>query len=726
MRKRCLIMFTQTLRGGTAGRFLPLVVFLLAPSVSLPAAEMLFDFEDEAELKMWHDEGRATLGGGKSLELAERFVASGRFSLCFRTPKWKPGMAEWPAYEGRPAITDWSGYDRLVFCVTNATAFQQRLSLFVTDSKVPTRSGLKHRVVMAPFSFTPVVISLSQLAQRKVSRQDVRVMHFFTERPPGDMEVYLDRIMLLRPGEAEPAMPTAFIKDFAELQTANVQSLRQAVRDADRYIQEKAAPEALAWARSRLAGVDHQVTAFANQVKHSDAAILESRELNDRLQSEISRLKEAVDLWNAFEKVRPSWEVEANARTDVVVGFATSMEKVLPRAVSPAVRFSRDMTVSVARNEKESFQVVVLPCEREAKAVQLRPTDLKSTRGAIFAARNIAAAPVGYVETKSVPPYGSSHVGWWPDPILDFLPAADIAATDAQAFWIRVQAPKDQQPGRYIGKMEVVVEDAPVYAFELKVVVHPFAVPDRSPLPLAITFWPHDHPTAETRQQQEKWRKSADYPINAWRQQRRQWGDFLADYYITYDSLYSYAGWAPDFEILKRLDDRGQLGMFNLGYYGTLGESPAALEAWKKNTLNRIKNAYDRAETLGLLDHAYIYGCDEHPAERFPGVQRAADRLKQECPNVPVMTTTYDHSFGADSVIKSVDAFCPLTPRFDPRLAAQARGEGKQVWWYICCGPRHPHANMFVEYPAIEGRLLMGAQTAKYRPDGFLCYQISI
>jgi hypothetical protein len=33
---------------------------------------------------------------------------------------------------------------------------------------------------------------------------------------------------------------------------------------------------------------------------------------------------------------------------------------------------------------------------------------------------------------------------------------------------------------------------------------------------------------------------------------------------------------------------------------------------------------------------------------------------------------------------------------------------------------------MFVEYPAIEGRLLMGAMTSKYRPDGFLYYQISI
>jgi hypothetical protein len=77
-------------------------------------------------------------------------------------------------------------------------------------------------------------------------------------------------------------------------------------------------------------------------------------------------------------------------------------------------------------------------------------------------------------------------------------------------------------------------------------------------------------------------------------------------------------------------------------------------------------------------------------------------------------------------VLKSIDGFCPLTPSFNSDLAAQARAAGKQVWWYICCGPGHPYCNMFIEFPAIEARLLMGAQTVKYRPDGFLYYQISI
>ncbi len=84
------------------------------------------------------------------------------------------------------------------------------------------------------------------------------------------------------------------------------------------------------------------------------------------------------------------------------------------------------------------------------------------------------------------------------------------------------------------------------------------------------------------------------------------------------------------------------------------------------------------------------------------------------------LTTAHDPTYGLESGVDAVDAWCPRTSGYDPEWAQAARARGKQVWWYICVGPRHPYANWFVEYPAIETRLLMGAMAAKYRPDGFL------
>ena len=287
-----------------------------------------------------------------------------------------------------------------------------------------------------------------------------------------------------------------------------------------------------------------------------------------------------------------------------------------------------------------------------------------------------------------------------------------------------MRASRQQAPGLYRGKMELMVEGAPVFSFDLGVRVFSFTLPERSPLPLAITFAPGDNPLTETIAEQRRWRQSPDYPVNAWKQHKQRWGDFLADYYITYDSLYHHR--IPDYEILMRLRDQGRLDWFNLGYFAQAGTNAAEVEAWKAANLPRFREAYTKAKDLGLLPHAYIYGCDENKPELFSQVESAARILKAEFPGVLIMTTASDQSYGMESAIKSVDAFCPLTPSFDPEKAARARAAGKQVWWYICCAPHHPSANMFIECSAIEGRLLMGAMSAKYRPDGFLYYQISI
>jgi hypothetical protein len=410
--------------------------------------------------------------------------------------------------------------------------------------------------------------------------------------------------------------------------------------------------------------------------------------------------------------------------SNMLVGLATSTEKVLPRDAAFNIVPARPIELRLARNEKESIQVAVLPAAEALRKVSVKASDLKSADGAVFRREHVDCDVVGYVETKKRPPYDVPHVGWWPDPILNFLGPVDVAAGDVQTFWIRFRAPKDQAPGVYRGTLTVAAENAAPQTLAVTLHVYPFTLPDHSPLPLAITFGPHDSPLPETQKEQAAWSKSDQYPLNAWKKQKLRWADMLADYYISYDSLYHRE--MPDFEVLEHLHRQGRLGAFNLGYYSQVGPKPGDVEAWKAQHLPRLQKAYAKAKELGLVDHAYIYGCDEAPPDLFGQVQQAAAILKAEFPGVPITTTTYDHSYGMDSVIRAMDGFCPLTPRFDPDKAAKARAAGKAVWWYICCGPHHPYANMFIEYPAIEGRLLMGAMTVKQRPEAFLYYQISI
>jgi hypothetical protein len=138
-----------------------------------------------------------------------------------------------------------------------------------------------------------------------------------------------------------------------------------------------------------------------------------------------------------------------------------------------------------------------------------------------------------------------------------------------------------------------------------------------------------------------------------------------------------------------------------------------------------VADIYGQAKRHGIADKAYLYGFDERTREHFPMLQRIAAGLKKRFPELLLMTTSYDHSFGLESGVTDMGAWVPLTPRYDPVKAARVRQRGTQVWWYICCSPHHPYANWFIEYPAIETRLLMGAMAAKYRPDGFLYYAIT-
>ncbi len=693
------------------------------------AAVPLFDFESHEETSVWHDERAATLGKDKRLEQAQRFAASGNCALRFQTPAWRPeehgGQQRWPAFEGRPPLTDWSKFDRLVMEVVNTTPSEQKLALLVTDSKKPTRQGAQHSERLPPESHTRFIVPIrEQFAQKKVDARDIQVMHFYTEDPPVDLTVFIDRMLLLEPGQEVPPLPAEYLKQLVMLQAPAIEAVRKAIDAAGERVQASAAgaPEVARWASTAVAQFREELSRYQASQDQQERFVLDMPRQLARIRGESAALESLTALRVEFEKIRPTVQATPSAADDIAVGFVSSMEKVLPRAGSPSFQVRSRMELALARNEKEGFQTIVVPFGRSLKRVQVQVGDLRARDGTVLSGDHIAVAPVGYVETKAEPPYGSPHVGWWPDPILGFLTDVDVAEGDAQAFWVRVHAPKSQAAGVYQGQLKVVADGTPLLVFDLAVRVYGFEVPDASPLPLAITFAPHDHPTAQTQEKQAAWRQSEDYPINAWKKHKDQWADFLADYYLTYDSLYGYRNWEPDFAILKRLDDEGRLGRFNLGYYDKFSEKPAAAAEW----MAFLRPRYRKAKELGLLDHAYIYGCDENPADVFPQVERTAAMIKAEFPDVPVMTTTYDHSYGLDSGITSVDAWCPLTPRFDPAKAAKARARGKEVWWYICCGPRHPHANMFVEYPAIEGRLLMGAMTAKYRPDGFLYYQISI
>ena len=119
---------------------LPAALLARAAPFAGQAAATLFDFESEAEQAALPYRVR----GATTLDPVPEFATSGRTALRFATPAWKKGMPEWPSFTLKPAVTNWSDYDRFVLDLTNPAEERFLFALFVSDSKVPFREGLSH------------------------------------------------------------------------------------------------------------------------------------------------------------------------------------------------------------------------------------------------------------------------------------------------------------------------------------------------------------------------------------------------------------------------------------------------------------------------------------------------------------------------------------------------------------------------------------------------------
>ena len=660
----------------------------------------VFDFEDDAQIALW----RIRSNGQDTLERSPQFATSGESSMLFKTPAWKEGLEQWPAFEAKPPLADWAPYDRLVIDITNPNGESPFLSLFISDSKIPFRHGLRYSFRLPENGFQRYIIPLS--FPPGIDRRDIGILHFFSQRPSAPMSLHLDNIALLKKGETLADPGSTFVRQLAELTLAAAgppdrisAECRQALDAA------LTAPALLAHANAELLGIETRIASLRREMAAPDLTLARLAELRQELdllpRKAVRRMSEL--------RFRQAYSELGLPDSGMAIGFASSMVKILPRDMPFELSVSKTVEISLARNEKESFQVAVLPLADALAKVRVEVTDLKTDTGVWLGRDHIDCDVVGYVRTETHPPYTVPYVGWWPDPILDFLDPVDIAAGDLQTFWVRIRAPKTQASGVYRGTLTVAADGVEPVAFGLTVRVYSFAMPDCTPLPTAITFF-------------ERKKQMGGEPN--WQTMKLKYADFLADYYIDYDSLYRRD--APDFEVLTHLHEQGRLVAFNLGNVFNAGTQAEGFEQAIAKTVERLRPAYETAKKIGLLDHAYIYGFDERPKEQFGLLERSAQALRNAFPEVPLMTTSYDHSFGLESEVKTIDAWCPLTPKFDSDRAGRARAVGKWVWWYICCGPRNPYANWFVEYAAIESRLLMGAMTAKYRPDGFLYYSLTI
>ncbi len=404
-------------------------------------------------------------------------------------------------------------------------------------------------------------------------------------------------------------------------------------------------------------------------------------------------------------------------------------------------------TVALARGEAESFQVVM----------RSMAAGLSNLSWTVDAGSNDVISEaflVGYARPINMPREAPNKTGdWYPVPLLPTTHLATLAAGCSAPLWVDVRAAASATPGLQPERLTVSVsatqisDGAPVHVtLSVQLRVFNFTVPTRQSLP---NVWGNNEAIFRHRgNNTPTWRAGPQYGATGLTEALR----LMSESRISINDIYSVQtsgslvgnpppfdrddgpkpvlGW-PSFSnvsALAAMREASGTSFWNLGHLEPKTNSTAHLsfDSFAKDWLRMVGKAHKIASAAGFADQQLsLYMFDE--TNDLSLLSHAAKMAKAAFPNVAVMTTARDLSFGLNT---SVDISVPHMDVYANNLPAikKAREAGKQVWWYVsCCGmsPAAYKLDFFVEYPAIRSRLLAGAAPWHYDVDGFLYYKVA-
>ena len=172
-----------------------------------------------------------------------------------------------------------------------------------------------------------------------------------------------------------------------------------------------------------------------------------TRQREERL-DEAQRAKHAALL----AKLTPLGDRTAPRR----IGVVSSLVTVFPGEPPRAEHVADELSLTAARRERESAQIVVSAGPEPLSVARVEVTDLQQIEGtATIAADHIEVRLVGYTEVERASWRGIKRLGLWPDPLLRFRPF-ECPAGQARCLWVTVHAPEDARAGVYVGAISLL------------------------------------------------------------------------------------------------------------------------------------------------------------------------------------------------------------------------------------------------------------------------------
>ena len=389
------------------------------------------------------------------------------------------------------------------------------------------------------------------------------------------------------------------------------------------------------------------------------------------------------------------------------VGFETTLRKVFRDPGRFQGEICDSVCIHAARNEYEGFQLCIFAQEVPVADIRLEFTDLTNYgENRVIQSHNIKWFVVGYVKTKT-PIYPVDYVGMWPDPLLpqsDF----DVRPNEVQPIWVTVYVPNDAPAGRYEGQVRIIPRNGLTKTADVVLNVWGFSLPKETHIRTAFSLY------------ENCIREYYGYDRIP-REIREEFYTFLLEHRLNPSNLYlTKLKPQPTSEWFSFCLERG-MNAFNIAYLydweNNEGDQGYFSSEYERQLVDYLENQGTRLRRDGLLHMAYVFGPDEPRPRVFESMKDILGLVGETVPGLKRMVTVTPRKYLFDYI----DIWVIRPSWFDQNVCRERQKAGDEIWFYVCAMPWHPYPNFFIDYPAIDHRILFW-MCWKYGITGFQYY----
>ncbi len=369
----------------------------------------------------------------------------------------------------------------------------------------------------------------------------------------------------------------------------------------------------------------------------------------------------------------------------------SSLNKIFQKdTVTPMGTPDPRVRIALARNEHESFQIVIRPDTKNAlNGVRFVWGDLvHAESGVAIPAAMLQAFRVGYVPVR-IPSHYEGPTGNFPDPLPPLEPFT-AAGGESSPVWFTLYAGEGLPAGIYRGMLEMQAVGEDPVEIALEVEVFGFTLPDT---PALKTDFGYDRESA-LRGAATRTGRPNPRAVDA------AYLDDALKHRVTLRELTAFppasGNYAADLQAFApKLDALARRGATTFALPADLLRSPDALAA-----------ANDFVRTRDLGNRAFVQIADEPPAPIFTRLAEEVRQWSTAAPYIATMATTR----GLQPFLEpELDRWTIHTQLFDTVNGENVLGQiaqGREVWWYVGHTPPRPYANFFVDFTGVEHRVL--------------------